>query len=166
MLQVGIMSSSDGVNRNQESVIFLSYNNQTLTKMRQGAGYKQAKGGSVSVDGPWNSLPKDAEFVMDLRVDSTGSCKWRFREYRGKRNSLYNLFLYSSFDNHFNLWIAYSNTLLTAELTPKLYQVAQSLVQVSPEHLQEWRFPSFPGELWQLLNHPLGGSMCVAFPHI
>lgn len=54
--------------------------------MRQGTGYKQAKGGSVSVGGPWNSLPKDAKFVMDLRVDSTSSCKWRFREYRGKRN--------------------------------------------------------------------------------
>lgn len=46
-----------------------------LIKMRQGAGYKQAKGEGVSVAEQWNSLPKDAKFVMDLRVDSASSCK-------------------------------------------------------------------------------------------
>ena len=76
-----------------------------LIKMRQGAGYKQAKGGGVSVAEQWNFLPKDAKFVMDLTVDSTSSCKYRLREYRGERNAIHNLFLYFSFDNHFDLWI-------------------------------------------------------------
>lgn len=73
---------------------------------------------------------------MNLMVDSTSSCKQRLREFRGKRNSIHSMF-YSSFDNHFDSWITESNALVAAELTPKLYQIAQGLVQVSPEHLQE-----------------------------